>query len=236
MKDSRFIELVNLYIDRQITAEETAELEVEIQQNPKRRAIYRQYCQINSATKQVYDTFRANATEPQATESGDRVIRTHFKRRARLHWVHYAGGLTAAACLALVFARYNNHAGSQSVAQQSVAQVEAAPAVKVDVTQPPPVSVAAVSESVAPTLTASPAMLRNKLASEPDYAAMLAALRQDDQRAFANGQIQSGRPVSLFDDGVFAQPVVLPVNSQRSFRGRQAPDQQAEFTAFQFQR
>ena len=42
MKDNRFIELLNLYIDRQITVAETAELEAEIQQNPKRQAVYRQ--------------------------------------------------------------------------------------------------------------------------------------------------------------------------------------------------
>ena len=63
MKDHRFIELVNLYVDRQITATETAELEAEMQGNPRRRAIYRQYCQLHSATKQVYDSFRANAAE-----------------------------------------------------------------------------------------------------------------------------------------------------------------------------
>jgi hypothetical protein len=39
MKDNRFIELLNLYIDRQITAEETAELESEIQNSPQRQAV-----------------------------------------------------------------------------------------------------------------------------------------------------------------------------------------------------
>ena len=65
MKDNRFIELVNLYIDRQITAAETAELEAEMQSNPQRRAVYRQYCRLHSATKQVYHSFRADAHGPQ---------------------------------------------------------------------------------------------------------------------------------------------------------------------------
>ena len=42
MKDTRFIELVNLYVDRQISAEETAELETEIQANPRRRQVYQE--------------------------------------------------------------------------------------------------------------------------------------------------------------------------------------------------
>ena len=62
MKENRFIELLNLYIDRQITATETAELEAELQSNPKRQAVYRQYCQIHTATKQVYASFRASSS------------------------------------------------------------------------------------------------------------------------------------------------------------------------------
>ncbi len=61
MNDNRFIELVNLYIDRQISAAETAELEAEIQGNPRRRAIYKQYCQMHRATTLVYESFRAQA-------------------------------------------------------------------------------------------------------------------------------------------------------------------------------
>ena len=96
MKDHRFIELVNLYIDRQISAEETAELEAEIQASPQRRAVYRQYCQLHSATKQVYESFRANA-EPQAHVPAGRVINGDFARRPRSNWIHYAGGRGQAA-------------------------------------------------------------------------------------------------------------------------------------------
>jgi hypothetical protein len=65
---------------------------------------------------------------------------------------------------------------------------------------------------------------------------VLAALRQEDQRTFASSQLQPGRMQSLFDDGVFDTRQVLPANNQRVFRGKQAPTQPAEFTAFQFQR
>ena len=51
MKESRFIELVNLYVDRQISTAETAELEAEIQVSPRHRKIYQQYCHMQRATK-----------------------------------------------------------------------------------------------------------------------------------------------------------------------------------------
>jgi anti-sigma factor RsiW len=229
MKDNRFIELVNLYIDRQISAEETAELEAEIQASPQRRAVYREYCQLHSATKQVYANFRDNA-EPQPRVPSGRVITGEFARRSRLSWIHYVGGLAAAACLAVVFVRYNP--GSES-ATGGLAHSPTAPAVQVaTITPPAPVA----SESLAPAPAATLVSLKDHLSAEPDYAAMLAALRREEQRAYANGAIQSSRLPSLFDDGVFDAREFAPANNHRTFRGKQAPAQQAEFTAFQFQR
>lgn len=229
MKDNRFIELVNLYIDRQISAEETAELEAEIQASPSRRAVYRQYCRLHSATKQVYESFRTNA-EPQARVPAGRVITGAFARRSRASWVHYAGGLAAAACLAVVFVRHNPGSGPASA---DPARAATTPAVAVAAVTPPvPVAIERTAAPPAPVLIS----LKDNLSAEPDYAAMLAALRREEQRAFASGEIQTGRLPSLFDDGVFDARQFAPANSQRTFRGKQAPAQQAEFTAFQFQR
>lgn len=229
MKDHRFIELVNLYIDRQISAAETAELEAEIQASPQRRAVYRQYCQLHSATKQVYESFRTSA-EPQTRVPAGRVINADFSRRPRANWIHYAGGLAAAACLAVVFVRYNS---GSAPATNELAQAATTPAVQVaTVTPPAPVA----SERVAAAPAATLVSLQDHVSAEPDYAAMLAALRREEQRAFANGEIQSSRLPSLFDDGVFDARQFAPASNQRTFRGKQTPAQQAEFTAFQFQR
>ena len=46
---SRFIELLNLYVDREITPAEAAELEAEVQANEQRRRVYNQYCRIDRA-------------------------------------------------------------------------------------------------------------------------------------------------------------------------------------------
>jgi hypothetical protein len=231
MKDERFIELVNLYIDRQISAAETADLEAEMQADPRRRAIYRQYCQMHRATTLVYDSFRAGAPEQQRDVAKGRATIARFEnqqRHRRTGWTYYAGGL-AAACLALVLVRLNsNHAAAPTLVQTAAVQPVT---VAVVAAQPP-----ATAKSRG-TVAGSPGSLRNSsLPVQQDYAAMLAALRLEEQHAFANGQIISGRGPSLFEDGVFEAQQVMPANSQRVFRSKQAPAQQAEFTAFQFQR
>ena len=217
MRDHRFIELVNLYIDRQISAEETAELEAELQANPRRRAIYKQYCQLHTASKQVYAGFRAESPEAPAQAPGGRVIRADFNRRRRPHWIHYAGGLAAAACLTAAFIRYN----ADAPAPEANGPVADAPVQVASTTQTPP---PAVTPMVVPV---------NYVVSEPN-SELLRALRQEEQRALAAGQLQPGRLPSLFDDGVFDARPGLPVNNQRVFRGRQTPETQ--FTSFEFQR
>lgn len=49
MKDSRFLELVNLYLDGEITEAETNELEREIRSSARRMDQYRRYCRMQKA-------------------------------------------------------------------------------------------------------------------------------------------------------------------------------------------
>jgi hypothetical protein len=235
MKDNRFIELLNLYIDRQITAEETAELESEIQSSPQRQAVYRQYCQIHTATKQVYASFRASSTDQPAVEPGHAgVIELFESRRRRTNWIHYAGGLTAAACLALVFMK--NYPAAPAAAPVLAAKPQPVATVAAI---PPAVQVAPVIAAIEP----APGLLslRNAAVVTPDYTAMLAALReQDEERAFSNERIYVNATPSLFGDEVFDAKRGLSPQDQRVFRSRQSPSAspaaQAEFSAFQFQR
>ena len=230
MKENRFIELLNLYIDRQITAAETAELEAELQGNPKRQAVYRQYCQIHTATKQVYASFRASSADSPVTEPGQTgVIELFESRRRRTNWVHYVGGAAAAACLAVLFVRFNS-TGSVEAPQVAV--------------QPQPAVVAPVQVAAAPVPVkeepAAPAMigLRETTALSPDYMAMLLALReQDEERAFSNERLHIGRVQPLFDDNLFESARILSTQEQRVFRSFQpASARQTEAAAFQFQR
>lgn len=231
MKDNRFIELVNLYIDRQITGEEMETLEAEMQSNPRRRAIYRQYCQMHRATTMVYESFRTEGAEQPADLLRTDAKIARFENKSanrRKHWTYYATGL-AAACVALAFARVTFTRSSAT--QQDTPTLAT--------TQPAKATVAVVAQipSPAPVVEqakAAPAIRANTLVAEQDYAAMLAAMRKEDQRAFASGQIQPSRTTSLFEDGVFDSQ---NSDSTRIFRAKQSKSsQQAEFAAFQFQR
>ncbi|HVZ64969.1 MAG TPA: hypothetical protein VG936_10390 [Lacunisphaera sp.] len=229
MKDHRFIELVNLYIDRQITAAETAELETEIQGNPRRRTIYQQYCKMHRATTLLYDSFRAQAAGQGATETpaqGSIALFESRQRVRRFRWAYYASGMAAAACLALVLVRVNTRPDTTATPLAAVP-----PPVTVAASQPEAAAQpAALPESAPVRVVVGPASLRN--VTDQDFAALLAALRQEQR----NGRVASDRVPSLFDDGVFEAPQVLLPPSQRMFRSQQTPAQQVEFTGYQFQR
>lgn len=230
MKDKRFIELVNLYIDRQITAEEMAALEDELQANPRRRAIYRDYCKMHRATTLVYESFRSEESGVKssgpAIAGGARIAQfeSEYPRRRRTPWGYYASGL-AAACVALVFARIDASKTAEQPLANAVTSVQEAPVVTV---AQAPVTVETAAPQVLPSVVRP-----SSLVAQQDYAAMLAAMRREEQRAFASGAIQSSRPVSLFEDGVFDSP---STGSTRIFRNKPSSSTPAEFAAFQFQR
>ena len=97
MKESKFIELLNLYIDHQISPEDAASLEEAILENPRRRQIYRQYCRMHRACTIVLDRGQSeNGAEATAT----RVVAFAAPRRS--HRGYYSASLAAAACVTLV--------------------------------------------------------------------------------------------------------------------------------------
>jgi hypothetical protein len=49
MNDREFIQLLNLYVDREISASDALRLESEVVANPKRREVYDQYCRMQKA-------------------------------------------------------------------------------------------------------------------------------------------------------------------------------------------
>ena len=55
MKEKRFIELVNLYLDREISGEERAELEEALQKSSRRRAVFLSYTRLQHVSQKVID-------------------------------------------------------------------------------------------------------------------------------------------------------------------------------------
>lgn len=219
MKDARFTELVNLYIDRQISPDETAELEAELQSSPRRRQIYQQYCRMHRATKLVYESFRTPVDQGAEAPAGSSTIaRFENRKRAaqRLRWAYGLGGLAAAACVAFALVRSGTFPSNrtQALVQDQQSKVPA---------------VASVTSKPAAQQSSTAAPARTEVsATQQDYAAMLAAMRED-QKTFAIK--------SLFDDGVFDGKQAQPADGRRVFQNKTRQDgKSAEFSAYQFQR
>lgn len=108
MKESRFIELLNLYVDHQLTAAEAAELEREIQQNAKHRRTYQQYCRMQKACTQLFEKERVNAPASprlaKALAEADRKVVGGAPVRTPSFWSPglIGTGFAAAAAMALV--------------------------------------------------------------------------------------------------------------------------------------
>jgi len=189
MKDSEFIELLNLYLDHEISADDSARLEAEIRGNLKRRRVYHQYCKMQQACRVIATDF--------ATAESERVPATEKKvipfaldavaaaRRRRMQVSYTVGAFAAAACIALVFIGSRRPDVTPAVEQ---------PAVTLAVSEPVVPAGLAVSASRAaglrglvsiarpahfPTLVANPLLLTGSTQAE---ALRAAAVRQADNQ------------------------------------------------------
>lgn len=115
MKESKFIELLNLYVDNQISPADAAWLESEIQQKPARRQIYRQYCQMHKACVLLAENFRTSA--PAAVAAG-KVIEFQPHGRRLIRATYALGAFAAAACVALVVMNRRSLFATGELAQQ----------------------------------------------------------------------------------------------------------------------
>ena len=149
MKDSEFIQLLNLYLDHEISAADAARLEAEVQSNPERQKIYRQYCRMQKACKLLTTDF---APEVATTQRRERTVvsfsaqrATASQRHARAGNFYTIGALTAAAaCVAIIFVGRNRPAAVETNTFADVPTPQVAPAVLVAST---PAASTAASES-----------------------------------------------------------------------------------------
>lgn len=144
MKESRFIELLNLYVDQQLSPSEAAELEAEILKDAGRRQTYQQYCRMQKACTLLFEKERTHAPSAKlasAVVDADRKIVAFPKSRS--HWartLYPVAVAAAAACVAIVFVRHDSSPRNVTTSAPVVAQTPAATpaaqpvAVAVDVT------------------------------------------------------------------------------------------------------
>jgi anti-sigma factor RsiW len=236
MNQSRFIELLNLYIDDQITADEAAELENAVASDPERQRTYAAYCRMHRACSLIGQHERLHAPASLAFEralrDADRKIAA-ASRAPRFHpmWgVGLAGVAAMAACIAFVVTR-----------SPQVTAPDAAP-----------VTVAGMS---APTMTVRlrpmPVVAldnADRIEARPVFAHQAYALAVHDNQETADAdtvdravaawaqrvQLDSRKPVLAEDMAFETRSTIHPDN--RVFRSRRPMQATAEFTAYQFQR
>jgi len=135
MKDTEFIQLLNLYLDHEISTADAARLEAEVQNNAGRRHIYQEYCRMQKACRMIAADFQ--------TEPADSVVPTERKviafnpavaeavalRRKRLAGLYTVGSFAAvAACVAIVFVGRARQLRNAEPAAPAASPVATAPA------------------------------------------------------------------------------------------------------------
>jgi hypothetical protein len=236
MKESKFIELLNLYIDQQILPEDAALLEEEILQNPRRRQIYSQYCRMHRACSLALERQEARTgTEPMPA----RVLAFETRRRPR--WAYYAGGLAAAACVTFVAVQTFLRSGA-SATPHAVATAQHAPGFARTATAPAAVAVR-LDAPVTPALPKTEGYIvqRPRLAAPmtgTPGGMFLAGPESENARIslpMAPATALRTIPRPSIEDFVFSHDPATP-DDPNVFRTRQPGGEQVENMALEFQR
>ena len=217
MKESKFIELLNLYVDHQISPAEAEQLEAEVKANPERRRVYREYCEMQKGCAVLAENFRS-----EAPDSNPKLV--EFKpRRLTLGAVAYVGSLVAvAACVAVVLTMRTHHA-DQRVISQPVAVVAKAPA--------PVVAVATTSRpALQPAFGPKFITLHDVSSNRPDAAEDQVALTE-----WMNNIQLSAMPGVSADDLHFDAHATLQPDA-RTYRSTRPISGKVEWTAYSFQK
>ncbi|MBL9213638.1 MAG: zf-HC2 domain-containing protein [Opitutaceae bacterium] len=190
MKDSEFIELLNLYLDHEISADDAARLETEIRSNLERRRVYLQYCKMQQACRVIAADF-ATAESESASAADKKVVPFALDsagsaaRRRRLQFSYAAGAFAAAACVALIFASRRAPSITPGVEQPAATMAASVPtaagglAVATSHSPGPRGLVSIARPGPSPTLVANPLLLTGSSQAE---AVRAAAVRQADNQ------------------------------------------------------
>src|SRR5262245_11333707 len=127
MNDSEFIELLNLYLDHEISAADAAKLEAEVQNHPARRRIYHQYCRMQKGCKLAAADFQIAGDVPalkKVVAFNPTLAGAATDRRRRTNSLYTFGTFAAmAACVTIIFVGRNRQAAEQGASAAPVAQV-----------------------------------------------------------------------------------------------------------------
>jgi hypothetical protein len=103
MNEREFLELLNLYVDREISAEDALRLEAEVVANPRRRGIYDEYCKMQKACSMIAEERMVSVLG----ETDPTIVSFPYPRRWGFGRVF--AGMAAAAAFAVVVVALRNH-------------------------------------------------------------------------------------------------------------------------------
>jgi anti-sigma factor RsiW len=227
MKDSEFIELLNLYLDHEISPAESARLEAEVTRSPERLRLYRQYCRMQKACVELAE--RSHEEAP----AQDALAAAFAPRSARsgLAGLWTTGLMAAAAGIAIITISHRSAVApsGSSVTPSGPSVAQSAPAVPAPAGAPAQM-VAPASDDFHPVFFA-PSMALNGASAKPG--SMFNAADQNVQFAWMN-RVQIA-PIQLAPNGsVFVDPKPsLKLDSSAAGDRTQGQDA-VEETAFQF--
>lgn len=233
MNDAEFIELLNLYLDHEISAVDARRLEAEVTRNPARYKIYREYCQMQKACVVLAQT---SALETAAAPAESNVVR--FEKDAP-RWgfgFYTVAACAAAACVAVVAVIRNGHGSANMAAlvpeTSSIASAQFTPVSSLadkprDL--PRTVSVAARNTDMKPAFAA---YTPRSLAAQNS---IVAVDRNDARFEWMQGVQVSSMPRVQAEDLRFDQKTHLAPD-KNNLRNRRPIDARFEQAAHQFQR
>jgi anti-sigma factor RsiW len=219
MKESKFIELLNLYVDHHISPAEAALLEAEVRANPARHRIYREYCQMQRACSELAENFRSEAP------AGD-AKRVDFSPRRRAGTIAYATSLLAvAAGIAVVFAvrsRLPEKAAAAPETRIAAMPVKSSPATVT--------TTIAARPALQPVFGPGLATMREQTTNLADAALEQAALAEWMNNIQLSSLTSASSDDLRFDTTATVQPEVRTYRTGRPIQGK------VEWTAFTFQK
>jgi hypothetical protein len=237
MNDSKFIELLNLFLDCEITPDDAKLMESEVQRSPARRRVYREYCEMQKACIVLAEQTEtsASAVEFNTPESYPRSLSWNLGS-----WgigAYATGFCAAAACLALAVVIRNGN-GSAAAAPRvadsaSVASIQIeVPAAREQIRREVPLTV-----SLNPRSTdMHPVFVAQSLALTKQQRDTVASAVPADPRFDWMNRVQITSLQKFNADELLFETRSSLRSDGNTFRGQRPIESQFEKAAFQFQR
>jgi len=232
MNDPEFIELLNLYVDHEISSEDAARLEAEVQRNPARRRTYQQYCRMQNACRMLARDF-----QPEAAVVAERKVvnfEAGVRRAARFPQFAAIGAMAAAACLTVIFVVRNRESAGVPADSVVVAGQPAAAPVATGLTIAPGAMHAVKVPEGQPAMVSNPLLLTGRAQAD---AMLAAAVEQTDTKFewMRMVQLEPIQPRRTLDGLRFENPrPASPEPGSRTYRSPQPVEGSAEWVGFRF--